>query len=159
SVDAPEMTLFVTWQERLRSPTAGGNREWPLTDALVWALERIERQWETTDVPWGRINRLERPGARETGDSAGVALPGGPAWTGSLLGSAPETPGYGGRRTAAAGVAGSGGVAAGPQHPARGVVGHGQRGAPASPHLFDQARLLAQGRMKLAVDSAGRAGR
>jgi acyl-homoserine-lactone acylase len=153
------MTWFVTWQERLRSPTAGGNREWPLTDALVWALERIERQWETTDVPWGRINRLERPGARETGDSAGVALPGGPAWTGSLFGSAPETPGYGGRRTAAAGVAWSSVVDLGPQVRSRSVVVYGQSGRPASPHFFDQARLLAQGRMKLAVDSAGRAGR
>lgn len=159
SVDSPEMTWFVTWQERLRSPTAGGNREWPLTDALVWALERIERQWETTDVPWGRINRLERPGARETGDSAGVALPGGPAWTGSLFGSAPETPGYGGRRTAAAGVAWSSVVDLGPQVRSRSVVVYGQSGRPASPHFFDQARLLAQGRMKLAVDSAGRAGR
>lgn len=151
-IDSPEMTWFVTWQERLRSATAGQNREWPLTDALLWALERIERRWDGTDVAWGTLNRLARPGAPGP-DSAAVSLPGGPAWTGSLFGAAPGAPGYGDLRTLASGIAWSSVVELGPQAHSRSVVTFGQSGRPDSPHFFDQARLLAEGSMKPAADS------
>jgi len=154
-VDSPEMTWFVTWQERLRSRAAGAAGEWPLTDALTWALERVQRRWERQDVVWGALNRLERAGAIAGRDSVSVALPGGPAWTGSLFGAAPHSPAWGEQRQLATGITWSSVVALGPRAQSRSVMVFGQSGDPASPHFFDQARLMAAGRMKPAADSSG----
>lgn len=154
-VDSPEMTWFVTWQERLRIPTAGQAGEWPLTDALVWALERVQRRWDRQDVVWGAVNRLERAGAIPGGDSTGVPLPGAPPWTGSLFGAAPSGPARGEQRQLTTGITWSSVVELGPRAQSRSVTVFGQSGHPASPHFFDQAQLMAAGRMKPAADSSG----
>lgn len=150
SVESTEMTLFVTWYERLQSPFASIGAGWPLTRALGWALERLEQEWGTTEVPWGTLNRHVRPGAAAA-DSAGVALPGGAAWTGSLFGAAPVTGASGSARRLATGIAWSSVVELAPQPVGHTVVAYGQSGDPASRHFFDQARLMAQGRMKPAA--------
>ncbi len=155
AADSQEMTLFVTWQERSRGPGAAQQGEWPLTDALAWALERIERSHERPDVAWGIVNRLGRAGTPPAADSTGVALPGGPAWTGTLFGASPALPGQGGARALVSGIAWSSVVELAPRVHSRSVVVFGQSGDPASPHFFDQALLMAAGRMKAGADSAG----
>ncbi len=154
TVDSPEMTLYVTWQERLRSPFMSDDRAWPLTDALAWALERIERSHGSHDVAWGSVNRLVRAGSQPVTDSAGVALPGAPSWIGTLFGAGPAAPAYGGVRTLVSGTAWSSVVELGNPAGSRSVVVFGQSDDPASPHFFDQAALTAEGRMKVAADPA-----
>jgi penicillin amidase len=155
AVESTAMTLFTTWQERLRSRSSGQQEEWPLTNALAWALERLERRWDRQDVAWGRVNRLTFPGTPQDGDSTGVALPGGPAWSGSLFGAAPITAGYGGERTLVSGISWSSVMEPGARARSWSFVVTGQSGDPASPHSSDQVRLLTERRMKPAADSAG----
>lgn len=154
TVDSPETTLYVTWQERLRSPFVGDDRAWPLTDALAWALERIERSHGSEDVAWGSVNRLVRAGSQPGTDSAGVALPGAPPWIGTLFGASPAAPAYGSLRTLVSGTAWSSLVELGNPSGSRSVVVFGQSDDPASSHFFDQAALMAGGRMKPAADPA-----
>ena len=142
-----ETNWFVLTAERsFDASTPGGKEEaaTPLTAALAGALEALNEEWGTAEVPWGRINRHQRPlpgsSSREL-DPQRPSLPVGGAHgpLGSVFSyySVPW-----GSAAPRLGVAGNSFVKVmefGPVPRARSVLNYGQSGDPASPHFFDQA--------------------
>jgi penicillin amidase len=116
-------------------------------------LAALERDWGTWQVPWGRINRLQRiddldPKADFRDDQPSVAVPGVPGWLGAVF-TTYTVPADGQRSHF--GVAGGTYVSAvelGPRVRAVAVHVFGASDNPASPHYFDQAPLFARGEMR-----------
>ena len=122
--------------------------------SLAEALGRLQRQWNTIEVPWGRLNRHQRPlpGARgpvalDT-TRASLAVGGGPGALGSVFtfnsapfGSAAPRIGRGGNSFVKV-------IAFGPTVRAASILNYGQSGDPASAHFFDQAALYARRQFK-----------
>ena len=54
-------TLFVLWAGIVNPDRRQEPHRW--IDALTQVVERLEADWGTWEVPWGRINRLQRPDA------------------------------------------------------------------------------------------------
>lgn len=150
-VDAPAMTLFVTWLERVRR-TGDEEREWPLTAALDWTLESLDRHWDSTTVAWGDVHRLQRIHTSGIGTFADTAaslpLAGAPPWAGTTFSVATRPGPDGSRSYATAGNGWIGVVELAPAVRARTISAFGQSADPASPHFFDQAALFAVGRFK-----------
>ena len=122
--------------------------------ALAEALGRLRQQWGTIEVPWGRLNRHQRPlpGARGPAvvdtTRTSLAVGGGPGALGSVFtfNSAP----FG---SAAPRIGRSGNsfvkvIAFGPTLRAASILNYGQSGDAASPHFFDQAALYARRQFK-----------
>lgn len=150
-VDAPAMTLFATWLERVQR-TAGDEREWPLTAALDWTLDSLERHWDSTTVAWGAVHRLQRVQTGGAGlfvdTAASLPLAGAPAWAGTTFTIATRPGPDGSRSYATAGNGWIGVVELAPSIRARTISAFGQSADPASPHYFDQAPLFAVGQFK-----------
>jgi penicillin amidase len=134
-----------------RSPGSRGEAEW--TAALSTTLEALEERWGTAEVPWGRINRHQRPlpDAPVTLDPArpSLAVGGASGGLGSVFSyySRPVDEPVGPR----IGVAGNSFVKVvefGPEPRARSILNYGQSGDPTSPHFFDQAGLYVERRFK-----------
>ncbi|MGH7444708.1 MAG: penicillin acylase family protein, partial [Longimicrobiales bacterium] len=151
TVDSPEMTLFVTWLERVRR-TADEQNDWPLTSALDWTMASLERDWGATVVPWGDVHRLQRihtSGIGPFDDTAGsLPIAGAPAWTGTTLSIATRPGPDGSRRYATAGNGWINVVELAPRVRSRSIIAFGQSANPASPHFSDQAALYAGGQLK-----------
>lgn len=143
------MTLFVMWQERLRSGLFDGAQR--SFRALEDAAGALRAEWDTVHVPWGHVNRLQRAGPGATGsfDDAEPSLPvaGGPAWAGTLF-SVEGPPGLAVRRYGVRGNAWVSVVVTGPDMRSRAVAALGQSADPGSPHGFDQAPLYVSGRLR-----------
>lgn len=148
-----ETSWFVLANERLMlAQRAGERRERPQLAALAEAIRFLEERWGTRDVPWGRINRHQRPlpGRPAVLDSTRQSLPIGGA--SGRLGSVftfESTP-FG----AASPRLGRGGnsfikvVSFGRTVRAASILNYGQSGDAASPHFFDQAALYARREFK-----------
>jgi acyl-homoserine-lactone acylase len=146
-----ETTWFVLATE-LRASSAGGAAAWPWTDALAEALGLLEAEWGTTGVPWGSLNRHQRPlpGAPLTLDETrpSLAVGGAPGHLGSVFTYYAAPFGSAGPRIGIAGNSFVNVIEFGPTVRARSILNYGQSGDPASPHYFDQARLYAERRFK-----------
>ena len=143
-------TLFVLWSESINPDRVTRMDRW--IGALNQVVERLERDWDTWEVPWGEINRIQRPDAAghvpfdDTQPSLPVA--GAPGWLGSVFTfHARRAEGgrhhYGGHGNSFVKV-----VEFTPEVQARSIFVFGQSGDPASPHYFDQAELYSQMRFK-----------
>jgi acyl-homoserine-lactone acylase len=149
SIESPEMTLFVLWQERLRA--GGYTGEYVHFRAMEDAVEQLRREAGTAVVAWGDINRLQRVHA--TGESSfdadavSLPVPGAPAWTGAIF-AFQAPPGPRGLRFGTSGSAWVSVVELGAQVRSRSVLPFGQSTDPASPHWFDQAPFYARGELK-----------
>jgi acyl-homoserine-lactone acylase len=150
TVESEAMTLYVYWQERLR---AGG---YTGQDAAFRALEDavalLRRDFGSTRVAWGDVNRLQRvhtSGAEPfSDDEPSLPVPGAEGWTGVIFRFTTH-PGPDGRRRY--GVSGHTWVSVAelaPQVRSRSIVQFGQSADPASRHFFDQAPLYARGQLK-----------
>ena len=153
TIESIATTLFVLWAEvwdrqedRLRE------QAWPRITALAAVLDRLERDWETWRVPWGELNRIQRPDAsgREPFDDDQPSLPvaGAPGWLGSVFTLTTRSGPGAVRRYGVHGNSFVKVVEFGPQIQARSILTFGQSGDPASAHFFDQAPLYSQKRFK-----------
>jgi acyl-homoserine-lactone acylase len=148
-----ETTWFVLASERASLAERSGERPaHARVRALAEALRLLEAEWGTIEVPWGRLNRHQRPlpGEEAELDSArpSLGVGGAPGNFGSVFtffsapfGSAAPRLGRGGNSFVKV-------IAFGPQVRAASILNYGQSGDPASPHFFDQAALYAQRRFK-----------
>jgi penicillin amidase len=138
-------TLFARW-----AATRGPDDPWLGPLALV--VERLEANWGTWEVPWGEINRIQRPDAAghlpfsDTLPSLPVA--GAPGWLGSVFTFHVEHPESGRRSYGVHGNSFVKVIEFTPTVRAQSVFVFGQSGDPTSPHYFDQAELYSANRFK-----------
>ena len=139
-----ETTWFVlAFERRMVDPQPTQ----PYVSALAEALRQLEEQWGTTEVPWGRINRHQRPlpGAPAVLDTTRRSLPvdGAHGELGSVFTFASGPVGEASPRLGRGGNSFVKVIAFGPPLRAASILNYGQSGDPASPHFFDQAELYA----------------
>jgi acyl-homoserine-lactone acylase len=155
------MTVFAEWAEQLEKlPAARRDNPAVQAAALDSALAALTRDWGTWQVPWGRLNRLQRyddldPGAGFRDDAPSVAVTGVPDWMGAVF-TVVSMPADGQRsRYAFDGGTYVSAVEFGPTVRAVAVHVFGASADPASPDFSDQAPLFARGEMRpswLALD-------
>lgn len=143
-------TLFVRWTEAVDLGRVTEIDKW--LAAFTEVARGLERDWGTWEVPWGEVNRIQRPDAAGhlPFDDALPSLPvaGAPGWLGSVFTFHADRA-TGGKRSY--GVHGNSFVKVvefTPAVQARSVFVFGQSGDPASPHYFDQAELYSTMRFK-----------
>ncbi len=152
-VGSVETTWFVfsleRWNQARRQGRAG---PWSHLQALAGTLEALEAEHGGIEVPWGEVNRLQRPPSKDPDDFSDEApsLPvgGAPSAAGSVF--VFHTGGFGtvARRYGRHGNSFVKVIEFGPEVRGRSVVVFGESGDPASPHFFDQAPLYAERRFK-----------
>jgi acyl-homoserine-lactone acylase len=124
----------------------------PHVRALADALRLLERRWGTTEVPWGRINRHQRPlpGAPVVLDTTrrSLAVGGAHGELGSVFTFASGPVGQAAPRLGRGGNSFVKVIAFGPTLRAASILNYGQSGDPESPHFFDQAELYARREFK-----------
>ncbi|HYL97448.1 MAG TPA: acylase [Blastocatellia bacterium] len=153
TVDSKAMTIFALWFEQLGRLKSAGDKD-PLL--VVKALEQVTSNLESTfgtwEVPWGRINRLERADTlgKEAFSDAKESLPvaGAPGWLGVVFNfyARPEK-----GQKFRYGIAGHSFVSVvdfGPKIQAKSILVFGENANPASPNYFDQSELYAKQEFK-----------
>ncbi|MBT8336189.1 MAG: penicillin acylase family protein [Gemmatimonadetes bacterium] len=152
---ADTMSVETTWlvlAAELRAAaqttvTTGPDAGRPWIAALDRALGMLVDEWGTVEVPWGSVNRHQRPlpGAPVRLDPGreSLAVGGAPGGLGSAFTFYGGPAGQPGPRLGAGGNSFVKVIEFGPTPRAASVLNYGQSGDPASPHFFDQARLYA----------------
>ncbi|HEX6639751.1 MAG TPA: penicillin acylase family protein, partial [Thermoanaerobaculia bacterium] len=146
-----ETTWFVLMLERVGAMRASG-AGLPWISTLRDVLRMLEDDRGSALVPWGALNRHQRPlpGAAWALDTtrASLAVGGAPGGLGSIFTF--NAPGNG-RPEPRLGRSGNSFVKVvefGDTVRARSILNYGQSGDPASPHFFDQAALYARREFK-----------
>jgi acyl-homoserine lactone acylase PvdQ len=148
-----EATWLVLAAERfILSRRAGTRSASPWLDALADALRRLRAEWGSSEVPWGRLSRHQRPlpGAAPVLDPSrpSLAVGGGPGGLGSVFTFETAPFGSAGPRLGRGGNSFVKVIAFGDVTRAGSILNYGQSGAPDSPHFFDQAQLYARREFK-----------
>jgi acyl-homoserine-lactone acylase len=150
TVTSTEMTLFMTWQERIRTGEYEG--AYGRFRALEDAVALMQRDHGSTEVEWGSVNRLQRPPIAPVpafnDDHHSLPVAGAPGWTGVIFAFAGRQPPGSVRRYGTSGHTWVSVVELAGPPVARSVVTFGQSGDRNSDHWFDQAALYARGEMK-----------
>jgi acyl-homoserine-lactone acylase len=136
-------TLFVLWAQTVNPDRVQQTDRW--LEALARVVGRLETDWGTWEVPWGEINRIQRPDAAGhlSFDDALPSLPvaGAPGWLGSIFTFHARRAEGGKRHYGSHGNSFVKVVEFAPAVRARSIFVFGQSGDRASPHYFDQAEL------------------
>ncbi len=145
-------TLFVRWAQELEGGSEAADAD-PV-GALERVVEALERDWGTWEVPWGEVNRLQRPDAagRQPFSDELPSLPvaGAPGWLGSVFTFHTDAPAAGKRGYGVHGNSFVKVIEFTPEPRARSLWVFGQSADPDSPHYFDQAELYSERRFKAA---------
>lgn len=143
-------TLFVLWANGFNPDRVTDEDRW-LTE-LRDVVERLKTDWGTWEVPWGEVNRLQRPDAAghlPFSDSLpSLPVAGAPGWLGSVF-TFHASKAEGGKRSY--GQHGNSFVKVvefTPTVRARSIFVFGQSGDPESPHYFDQAKVYSASEFK-----------
>jgi acyl-homoserine lactone acylase PvdQ len=154
-VQSTATTLFVLGAERWfldRMSSSGSPGPWAWSLALAETAARLRETWGSLGVPWGEINRLQRPPSNDPSafsDSLpSLPVAGAPGFFGSVFTFQTEPMGSVGRRYGVHGNTFVKVIEFGPRVRGRSVLVFGQSGDPASAHYFDQAPLYANGSFK-----------
>ncbi len=169
AIDSVPSTIFMLWLEASFVRGQQGWSEQQMVKTLTQVVDGLEAKWDTWRVPWGEINRLQRPPPDRLG--AGFQLS-----PGAFSDDEPSLPHVGGHPFAGFaqcflttpsaheyitnpkslkrryGIHGHSYVSVveftpdGPR--ARSIIPFGTSRDPDSPHYLDQAPLYAQGKMK-----------
>ncbi len=143
AIDSWATTLFVLWAERYHS--ASPRERWSKLAALEDVVAALQTAWGTWRVPWGELNRMQRPAASglepfsDTLPSLPVA--GAPGWLGSVFTFTARQEEGERRRYGVHGNSFVKVIEFGPEVRARSILTFGQSGDPSSLHYFDQAPL------------------
>lgn len=152
SIGSVATTLFVRWAEALAR--GSGSDEAGRVSALERVVAALEDDWGTWEVPWGELNRLQRPDAagREpfSDELPSLAVAGAPGWLGSVFTFHTRTAPDGKRGYGVHGNSFVKVIEFTPRPRARSLWVFGQSARPESPHYFDQAELYSQRRFKVA---------
>jgi len=146
-------TLFVRWREALSERDANSDHLWQRMSALELITNDLTSRHGTWQIPWGDINRHQRPQFREgksfDDDRPSLPLPAANAdLVGSILTASSEKPPSENLRYGTFGNTYVAVMEFSDPIRARTVVPYGQNGDPSSKHFFDQALLFAEGRFK-----------
>jgi acyl-homoserine lactone acylase PvdQ len=143
-------TLFVLWANGFNPDRVTQTDRW--IRELAGVVEGLQADWGTWEVPWGEINRIQRP------DAAGLlpvddilpSLPvaGAPGWLGSVFTFHASKAETGKRYYGQHGNSFVKVVEFAPVPRARSIFVFGQSGDPESPHYFDQAQLYSASEFK-----------
>lgn len=152
-VGSVETTWFVFYLERWTAARRQGRSgRWSHLEALAATLDGLETAHGRDEVPWGEVNRLQRPPSKDPDDFSdelpSLPVGGAPSAAGSVFvfhtgGFGTVTRRYGRHGNSFVKV-----IEFGPSVRGRSVVVFGESGDPASPHFFDQAPLYAERRFK-----------
>ena len=155
TIESTETTIYVDWYEGiyLRKPRGYVATEEEIVASLETTMDRLVVDWGTWKVPWGEMNRAQRPSLNEKGepvfddDAPSIATPGVPSWSGGSQIS------FNIRRDGLKKRYKTGGnsytaVVAFPNNKSEKVQSKsihvfGANGNPLSPNYMDQAKLLA----------------
>jgi acyl-homoserine-lactone acylase len=152
TVDSEAMTLFVLWQENVRSGRFAGRHA--SFAAFEAAVDALRREHDTVAVPWGGLNRLQRvhtSGAEPfSSEAPSMPVPGAPGWTGTIFRFEAQPAGTGLHRYGVSGHTWVSVVELAPTIRSHAIVQFGQSADPASAHFLDQAPLYARGELKRA---------
>jgi acyl-homoserine-lactone acylase len=144
-----ETTWFVLAFERRM---LNRQRAQPYVSALAETLRLLDQRWGTTEVPWGRLNRHQRPlpGEPVVLDTTRRSLPvaGAHGELGAVFTFASGPVGEASPRIGRGGNSFVKVIAFGPTVRAASILNYGQSGDPASLHFFDQAELYAHRQFK-----------
>lgn len=156
-VESVPTTWFVhSFEVGSAMQVSGHAGEWWYLQSLSRILDALQKQWGTIEVPWGKINRLQRPPEDDPAyfsDSLkSLPVAGAPATVFAFYPYLTQDPSkwWPGPKPQY-GTAGNSFVKVidfGPHVKARSVIEFGQSADPQSPHFFDQASLYARKMLK-----------
>lgn len=165
----PALKVMGAWNRRADPESVGMTVFWSYADfafgrlgawrdsswirmrSLEDGLRELQESFGSRDVPWGELNRLQRPlveGDPFRDDLPSLGVGGGPGWLGDIFQFTSRSVKGQKRRYGFAGHSYVSVIEFGPEVKARSVVVFGQSGVAKSPHFFDQAALYAKKQFK-----------
>ncbi len=153
TLESPEPTILTDWGDIWRGRDTSAEEKMNILEQVV---DRLVEDWGTYEVPWGEMNRAQRPPLNEQGnpifsdDAPSIATVGVPGWTGgSQIAFNNRRDGLkrryktgGNSYTAVVHFAGS------ERTKSRSIHVFGASVDPNSPHNMDQAQMLANKQYK-----------
>jgi acyl-homoserine lactone acylase PvdQ len=150
-VGSVETTWFVISLEKWFEAD-GPSGPFSHLEMLAATLAGLEASHGTVEVPWGEVNRLQRPPSQDpddfSADLPSLPVPGAPSAAGSVFVFHASPFASTGVRNGVHGNSFVKVIEFGPQVRGRSLLVFGQSGDPASPHFFDQAPLYSNREFK-----------
>ncbi|MBN1223108.1 MAG: penicillin acylase family protein [Candidatus Aminicenantes bacterium] len=153
--DSVATTLFMLWWEKLlMSEYKKESKPWLRIQHLEKVKADLEKNFDTWRIPWGEINRHQRPDSRQdepfSDEKESLPIAGAHGGAGLVFNFIAFPQKDTKKRYGVHGHAFLSIIEFGEKVRAKSLIAYGQSMDPESPHFFDQARLYAESRMKTA---------